>query len=53
MVDDVQAALSRVVERGGEVVTQVIWLGEKEGYATFRDPAGNILGVYQEATLAS
>jgi predicted enzyme related to lactoylglutathione lyase len=53
MVDDIEAALARVVERGGEVVTPVTWLGEKEGYAIFRDPAGNILGVYQEATLAS
>lgn len=53
MVDDIYAAVARVLERGGELVTPVTPLGEREGYATFRDPAGNVLGIYQEATLAS
>ena len=52
MVDDIDAAITRVVERGGEIVTPVTPLGEREAYATFRDPAGNVLGIYQEATLA-
>jgi predicted enzyme related to lactoylglutathione lyase len=53
MVESVERALERVVERGGEVVTPMTPLGEKEAYATFRDPAGNVLGVYQEPTLAA
>jgi predicted enzyme related to lactoylglutathione lyase len=53
MVDDIDTAVTRIVERGGEVVTPVTALGEKEAYATFRDPAGNELGVYQDPNLAS
>ena len=52
MVADVNAAVARIVERGGEVVTPVTALGEGEAYATFRDPAGNELGVYQDPSLA-
>jgi uncharacterized protein len=51
MVDDIDAVVSEIVERGGEIVTPVTPLGEKDAYATFRDPAGNLIGVYQEPTL--
>jgi hypothetical protein len=45
-VDRVDEALERVVAQGGEVVTAPypeddLWV------ATFRDPAGNVLGVWQ------
>jgi predicted enzyme related to lactoylglutathione lyase len=53
MVDDIEAAVARVEERGGELVIPVTPLGEKEAYATFRDPAGNVLGIYQDPSLAA
>jgi predicted enzyme related to lactoylglutathione lyase len=52
MVGDIEDAVAAIVERGGEIVTPVTPLGEKEAYATFRDPAGNVLGIYQQPTLA-
>jgi predicted enzyme related to lactoylglutathione lyase len=52
MVDDIDAAVSRIAERGGGIVTPITQLGEKDAFATFRDPAGNVLGLYQEPTLA-
>jgi predicted enzyme related to lactoylglutathione lyase len=52
MVDDIDAAVARIEERGGEIVTPPTQLGQQDAYATFRDPAGNVLGVYQEPTLA-
>ena len=47
MVDDAEAALARVVEAGGKVVTPLGSLSEA-GAAHFADPVGNVLGVYQE-----
>ena len=47
MVDDVEAALRKVVEKGGEIV-QPVHPGAPEVVATFRDPAGNLLGLYEE-----
>jgi predicted enzyme related to lactoylglutathione lyase len=47
MVDDVAATLSAVVANGGEVV-QPIGANAPEITAHFRDPAGNIIGLYQE-----
>jgi uncharacterized protein len=52
MVDEIDAVVSRISELGGEIVTAVTALGEKDAYATFHDPAGNLLGLYQEPTLA-
>lgn len=52
MVESVARALERIVERGGEVVTPETPQGDGESYATFRDPTGNVLGVYQEPALA-
>ena len=36
---------------GGEIV-QPVNPDEREVYALFRDPAGNVLGIYQQAGLA-
>jgi hypothetical protein len=46
MVDDAAATLKKVVANGGEVVEGIH--GSEEKYAKFRDPAGNVMGIYQE-----
>jgi predicted enzyme related to lactoylglutathione lyase len=48
MVDRIEATLPKIVEAGGRVATPFTPLGEGEGWATFFDPAGNLLGLYQE-----
>src|SRR5947207_144971 len=47
MVDDVASTLDLVVANGGEVV-QPIGADAPEITARFRDPGGNVLGLYQE-----
>jgi uncharacterized protein len=47
MVEDAPAALERVVANGGEIV-QPIGVDAPEITARFRDPGGNVLGIYQE-----
>ncbi len=47
MVDSVTATLDAVVEHGGEIV-QPVGADLPEITARFRDPAGNVLGLYQE-----
>ena len=47
-VEDVAASLALIVEAGGEVVVPRTPQGEDIAYATFRDPAGNVLGIFQE-----
>jgi predicted enzyme related to lactoylglutathione lyase len=47
-VDDVEASLEKIVEAGGEIVLPRAAEGEELAYGTFRDPAGNVLGVFQE-----
>jgi predicted enzyme related to lactoylglutathione lyase len=47
MVDSVAATLDAVVENGGEIV-QPIGADLPEITARFRDPAGNVFGLYQE-----
>jgi uncharacterized protein len=47
MVDDVSTTLDMVVANGGEIV-QPIGGDAPEITARFRDPAGNVLGLYQE-----
>jgi predicted enzyme related to lactoylglutathione lyase len=47
MVDDAAATVEAVQTAGGEIV-QPIGLDAPEITARFRDPAGNILGLYQE-----
>jgi uncharacterized glyoxalase superfamily protein PhnB len=51
MVADAGAATERVLAAGGEIVTPMDPAGQ-ERFAHFRDPAGNILGVYQQPGLA-
>jgi hypothetical protein len=47
-VDDVAETLDRIVSRGGEVATAPYPEGDLT-VATFRDPAGNHVGVWQRA----
>jgi predicted enzyme related to lactoylglutathione lyase len=47
MVDSVAATSEAVVANGGEIV-QPVNCQAKEIIARFRDPAGNVLGLYQE-----
>ena len=51
MVDDIEATIARVKVAGGEIV-QPVGVDAPEITARFRDPGGNILGLYQERTLA-
>ena len=51
MVDDMQATLTRVTAAGGEIA-QPVGADAPEITARFRDPGGNILGLYQERSLA-
>jgi len=47
MVDSVAATLDSIVASGGHVV-QPIGADAPEITARFRDPAGNVIGLYQE-----
>jgi len=47
MVDSVEATIDQVVANGGAIV-QSIGADAPEITARFRDPAGNVLGLYQE-----
>jgi len=47
MVDSVAATVDLIVANGGEIV-QAIGGDAPEITARFRDPAGNVLGIYQE-----
>ena len=47
MVDSVAAAVDAVVANGGAIV-QPIGADAPEITARFRDPAGNVIGLYQE-----
>jgi predicted enzyme related to lactoylglutathione lyase len=47
MVDDVAAAVDTVVAHGGEIV-QPVGMDAPELTARFRDPGGNVIGLYQE-----
>lgn len=48
MVDNVEQTLRKVVAAGGRVVLPVTPQKKGEAIATFEDPAGNLLGLYQE-----
>ena len=52
MVDSVAATLDAVVAHGGEIV-QPLGSHPSEIIAQFRDPAGNVFGLYQEPTPAA
>ena len=47
MVDSVEASIEAVIANGGELV-QGIGADAPEITARFRDPGGNIIGLYQE-----
>ncbi len=47
MVDSVAATIEAVVAHGGEIV-QPVGADAPEITARFRDPAGNVIGLYQE-----
>jgi predicted enzyme related to lactoylglutathione lyase len=51
MVANIATTIEAVIATGGEIV-QPVNPDEREVYALFRDPAGNILGIYQQAGLA-
>ena len=47
MVDSVAATLEKIIANGGEIV-QPIGADAPEITARFRDPAGNLIGLYQQ-----
>jgi hypothetical protein len=47
MVDSVAAAVDAVVANGG-VIVQPIGVDAPEITARFKDPGGNVIGLYQE-----
>jgi hypothetical protein len=51
MVDSVAATIDAVRSVGGEIV-QPVGADAPEITARFRDPAGNVLGLYQEPSRA-
>jgi predicted enzyme related to lactoylglutathione lyase len=48
MVDDVEATLAKIATAGGEIVSPMEPQSEGEAIATFRDPAGNVFGIFHE-----
>ena len=50
MVDGIDAALAQIAACGGQVVDppRLDSPGSTSWIATFRDPAGNLIGLYQE-----
>jgi predicted enzyme related to lactoylglutathione lyase len=49
MVDSIETSLNKVTANGGQVATPLTQIGGGgEAFATFYDPAGNLLGLYQE-----
>jgi len=51
MVASAATTIEAIIAAGGKIV-QPVNPDEREVYALFRDPAGNILGIYQQAGLA-
>ena len=49
MVDDMEETIKKVKDHGG-VIVQPVGMDAPEITAHFRDPSGNILGLYQEPT---
>ncbi|HSX17008.1 MAG TPA: VOC family protein [Patescibacteria group bacterium] len=47
MVDDAEETVRKIVQYGGEIV-RPLGFNPQERIAWFRDPGGNILGIYQE-----
>ncbi len=51
MVASAATTIEAIIAAGGTIV-QHVNPDEQEVYALFRDPAGNVLGIYQQAGLA-
>lgn len=51
MVANAATTIEAIIAAGGAIV-QPVNPDEQEVYALFRDPAGNVLGIYQQAGLA-
>lgn len=51
MVADAEVTLEKITAHGGEIV-EPVHPGSPEVVARFRDPAGNVMGIYQEKALA-
>jgi len=51
MVDDIVGAMKKIGEAGGEIVTPFD-PKLREEFAHFRDPEGNVLGVYEHRGLS-
>ena len=51
MVDDIQVTIDKVIANGGKIV-QPVGMDTPEITARFNDPAGNVIGLYQERTIA-
>ena len=51
MVDDIESTIAKVKSAGGEIV-QPVGADAPEITARFRDPGGNVLGLYQQPTRA-
>jgi len=47
MVYDIEDAMKKIIDNGGKIV-QPVGMDAPEITARFRDPAGNIFGLYQE-----
>jgi catechol 2,3-dioxygenase-like lactoylglutathione lyase family enzyme len=49
MVDDIETTLDKGLAAGGGIGTPLTAIGTGgEAFATFRDPVGNVFGLYQE-----
>jgi predicted enzyme related to lactoylglutathione lyase len=52
-VDDIEAMLPAIEKQGGTKVKEKTLIDESVGWwASFRDPAGNVIGLYQKARKA-
>lgn len=48
-VDDVDASLGQITTKGGEVVTPKTVVPGMVTFAQFKDPFGNVIGLYENA----
>ena len=49
-VDDIEAALKKVGEHGGSTAAEPMKVGEMGFAADFRDPEGNLMGLWQSTS---
>jgi predicted enzyme related to lactoylglutathione lyase len=47
MVDDIEVTIKKVTENGGKII-QPVGMDAPEITARFSDPAGNIMGLFQQ-----